>query len=166
MNVFLFSSIVVETEGPEVLPHHTPKYAPGVAGSLAVHAHKEVCLLVGFEGLRDDAVVAGRQFVALTYLPHVGEHGTADCRVVLEELQVQGSAIGLRQLQQKTDHPSVKPTGVCSSTAKWMIEKELNLQKSGILKKKESPAGLFSIWPVNVSGCAFTLICSVEVCTL
>ena len=80
-----------------------PSYSPGGTGSLAVDSHKEVSLLVGFEGLRDDAVVAGLQLVPLTDLAHVGERGSTDRRIVLEEVQVQRAAVRIGKLENDSD---------------------------------------------------------------
>ena len=76
-----------------------PSYLPSGTWPLAVDSHQEVGLLVGFEGLRDDAVVAGLQLVSLTDLTHVGERGSTNCRIVLEEVQVQRAAVRIGKLE-------------------------------------------------------------------
>ena len=75
------------------------RYSPSGTGPLAVDSDQEVGLLVGFEGLRDDAVVTGLQLVSLTDLTHVGERRSTDRRIVLEEVQVQRAAVRIGKLE-------------------------------------------------------------------
>ena len=77
----------------------TRMYSPSGTGPLTVDSHQEVCFLVWFEGLRDDAVMTGLQLVSLTDLSHVGERGSTDRRVVLEEVQVQRPTVRIGKLQ-------------------------------------------------------------------
>ena len=76
---------------------------PGVTGLLAEHPDEEVCLLVGLEGRRDDAVVAGLEPVTPAHLAHVNERRRlGHRRVVLEEVHVQRTTAGVFQLTTAT----------------------------------------------------------------
>jgi len=77
--------------------------APGVDGFFGEYAQQEVALLVGLERGRHDAVGAGSELVAPGHLAHVDElRRLGDRRVVLEEVQVQRTAVRVFQLRHDT----------------------------------------------------------------
>ena len=70
-----------------------------VVGFLAVDSNEEVALFIGVEGRRDDAVVARFEAVASANLARVDEgRRFCDGRVVLEEIDVERTAVGVFQL--------------------------------------------------------------------